>query len=170
MRELAEGCGQGSPLARALCVDFMSYLPFDLLVKADRSAMLHSLELRSPFLDTALIEYANALPDHMKRRGLTTKWILRDAFRDMIPDPIKRRGKMGFGVPLGAWFRTGLRDHVRDTLAPSARLYDYVRPQAVNRLLDEHESGLTEHHHKIWLLITLERWLQLLPSWSNGEA
>jgi asparagine synthase (glutamine-hydrolysing) len=167
MEQIASSCGPSSPLARALCINFMSYLPYDLLVKADRSAMLHSLELRSPFLDTALIEYVNALPDRMKRRGLRTKWILRDAFEDLIPPPIQRRRKIGFGVPLGTWFRTQLRPSVRDTLAPSARLYEYIRPEAVRRLLDEHDSGVNEHHHKIWLLITLERWLQLLPSWST---
>ena len=66
--------------------------------------MLHSLELRSPFLDTALVEYVTALPDSMKRRGLTTKWILRRAFRDLVPREIQRRAKMGFGIPLGRWF------------------------------------------------------------------
>ena len=166
MGRVARGCACGSPLAKALCINFMSYLPYDLLVKADRSAMMHSLELRSPFLDTALIDYVNALPDNMKRRGFKTKWILRDAFRDLIPDPIQQRGKMGFGVPLGTWFRTGLRDHVRDTFAPGARVYDYVRPEYVLRLLDEHEAGLNDHQHKVWLLLTLERWLRLLPSWS----
>ena len=162
---VAGACGHGSPLAMALGINFMSYLPYDLLVKSDRAAMLHSLELRSPFLDTALIEYVTALPDRMKRRGLTTKWILRRAFADLVPPAIQRRGKMGFGVPLGTWFRTGLRDYVRDTFAPSARLYEYVRPDVVRRLLDEHEAGVQDHEYKMWLLITVERWLQLLPTW-----
>jgi asparagine synthase (glutamine-hydrolysing) len=164
---LATDCGHASPLARALGINFMSYLPYDLLVKADRAAMLHSLELRSPFLDTALIEFVTALPDGMKRRGWKTKWILREAFQDLIPPAIRKRGKMGFGVPLAQWFRTGLRDYVRDTLAPSARLYQYVRPAAVERLLGEHEAGTQDHQHKIWLLLTVERWLQLLPGWSG---
>jgi asparagine synthase (glutamine-hydrolysing) len=163
---VARTCGCSSPLACALCINFMSYLPYDLLVKADRSAMLHSLELRSPFLDTALIEYVNALPDRMKRRGLRTKWILREAFDELVPRVIQRRGKMGFGVPLGAWFRTDLRDYVRDTLAPSARLYEYVRPEVVDQLLREHDDESHNHEHKLWLLITVERWLQLLPKWS----
>jgi asparagine synthase (glutamine-hydrolysing) len=166
--EVAQNCGSASPLARALCINFMSYLPYDLLVKADRSSMLHSLELRSPFLDTALIEYVNALPDRMKRRGTKTKWILRDAFQELVPRAILQRKKMGFGVPLGNWFRTELRTYVEDTFAPSARLYEYVQPNAVRRLLTEHQSGIHNHENKIWLLITLERWLQLLPGWSSG--
>ncbi len=164
---VADACGHASPLASALGINFMSYLPYDLLVKSDRAPMLHSLELRSPFLDTALVEYVTALPDRMKRRGITTKWILRKAFEDLVPRPIRRRGKMGFGVPLGRWFRTGLRDYVRDTFAESARLYEYVRPEVVRRLLEEHETGLHDHEYKIWLLITIERWLQLLPTWSG---
>jgi asparagine synthase (glutamine-hydrolysing) len=164
---LAQAEGRISPLARALRINFLSYLPYDLLVKADRSAMLHSLELRSPFLDTKLIEYVNALPDRMKRRGVRTKWILREAFKDLVPPAIQRRGKMGFGVPLGKWFRTGLRDYVRDTFAPSARLYEYLRPDAIGRLVREHEEGVHDHQYKIWLLITLERWLRLLPTWSG---
>jgi asparagine synthase (glutamine-hydrolysing) len=164
---LAQAEGRISPLARALRINFLSYLPYDLLIKADRSAMVHSLELRSPFLDTRLIEYVNALPDSMKRRGIRTKWILRKAFQDLLPPAIQRRGKMGFGVPLGSWFRAGLRDYVRDTFAPSARLYEYLRPAAVGQLLREHEEGLQDHQYKIWLLITFERWLRLLPTWSN---
>jgi asparagine synthase (glutamine-hydrolysing) len=164
---VARQCNGASPLASALCINFMSYLPYDLLVKADRSSMLHSLELRSPFLDTALIEYVAALPDHLKRRGFTTKWILRKAFRDLIPRPIQERGKMGFGVPLGTWFRADLRDFVRDTFAPSARLYQYVRPEAVAHLLTEHDEGVHDHQDRIWLLLTVERWLQLLPTWSS---
>ncbi|MGA7124515.1 MAG: asparagine synthase (glutamine-hydrolyzing) [Polyangiaceae bacterium] len=162
---VARRCGDASPLATALGINFLSYLPYDLLVKADRAAMLHSLELRSPFLDTALVEYVTALPDGMKRRGLTSKWILRRAFADLVPQAIARRSKMGFGAPLGRWFRAGLRSYVRDTFGPSARLYQYVRREFVSRLLDQHESGLHDHEYKLWLLITMERWLQLLPTW-----
>jgi asparagine synthase (glutamine-hydrolysing) len=170
MDGLAQSCGRASPLATALGINFMSYLPYDLLVKSDRAAMLHSLELRSPFLDTALVEYVTALPDSMKRRGLTTKWILRRAFRDLVPREIQRRAKMGFGIPLGRWFRTGLRGYLRDTFAPSARLYEYVRPDVVLRLLEEHETGLHDHEYKIWLLITMERWLQLFPAWCQSTG
>jgi asparagine synthase (glutamine-hydrolysing) len=165
--DVSRGLGQTSPLARSLGINFGSYLPYDLLVKADRAAMLHGLELRSPFLDTELVEYVNALPDRMKRRGLETKWILRRAFADIVPPSILRRKKMGFGAPLAQWFRAGLRDYVRDTFAPSARIYEYLRPEAVGRLIDEHERGQNDNQYKIWLCITIERWLRLLPSWTS---
>ena len=89
--EVAGRCGEATPLSRALHYNFLSYLPYDLMIKADRASMLHGLELRSPFLDTALIEYVARLPDSMKRRGLATKWILRRAFADMLPEAILRR-------------------------------------------------------------------------------
>ena len=94
-----------SPLALALNHNFGAYLPCDLLVKMDRTSMAHALEARSPFLDTALVEYVSGLPDDYKLRGRTTKYILRKAFADLMPPEIRSRGKMGFGIPLGTWFR-----------------------------------------------------------------
>src|SRR5205814_10307592 len=98
-----------STLSRQLHANFISYLLDDLLVKVDRCTMANSLEARSPFLDTALVEYVAALPDSMKlsARG-QTKVILREAFADLIPSEIQRRGKMGFGIPFGLWFRGAL--------------------------------------------------------------
>ena len=94
------------PLARALALNFETYLPEDLLVKADRCSMAHGLELRSPLLDTALMKLAATLPGgHLVHRGVL-KRVLREAFAELLPEPIRRRGKMGFGVPLPTWFRT----------------------------------------------------------------
>ena len=122
--------------------------------------MAHSLETRSPFLDTALVEFAARLPDRYKRRGLQTKWILKRAFADLIPTEIQRRGKMGFGIPLGTWFRGGLRDYVQERLAHGASLYEYVDETYVGELLREHLDGRADHGHKLWLLLTLEVWLK----------
>jgi asparagine synthase (glutamine-hydrolysing) len=141
-----------SPLKRALSFNFDTYLANDLLVKADRATMLHSLELRSPFLDTSLIEY---------------KWILRRAFEDVLPSEILHRGKMGFGMPLGTWFRGGLREYVHDSLGPSAKTFQFLRRDYVETLLREHHAQEKDHEHQIWLLLTFERWLQTLPAWSR---
>jgi asparagine synthase (glutamine-hydrolysing) len=149
-------------LSRVLEHNFVSYLPFDLLVKADRSSMAHGLEARSPFLDTALVEYAATLPPRYLRRGRDTKIVLKHAFADLLPEAITRRGKMGFGVPLGAWFRTDLRAYLRDRLADGARLYEYVDRAAVARLLDEHDRGARDHGQKLWALLALEVWLRSL--------
>jgi asparagine synthase (glutamine-hydrolysing) len=163
------GVDDVSPLSRVLATNFHSYLHDDLLVKADRMSMAASLEARAPFLDRALIEYVATLPDDYKLRGRTTKAILREAFADLVPEPVKRRGKKGFGVPLDAWFRGGLRDYAHDHLmAPSARLRGYLSPAFVGRLLDAHASGQVNHGHRIWTLLTFERWLQLLPTWRQA--
>ena len=122
-----EQMGGLSTLGVLLHANFRSYLLDDLLVKVDRCAMANSLEARSPFLDTALIEYVGTLPDSMKLQGLQTKVILRKAFQDLVPASVTKRSKMGFGVPLGAWFRTDLKDYVRDLLLdPSARYRTFL--------------------------------------------
>jgi asparagine synthase (glutamine-hydrolysing) len=157
--------GGRSTLAQVLNHNFATYLPYDLLVKMDRCSMAHALETRSPFLDTALIDYVSGLPDHFKLRGRTTKYILRKTFADLMPPEITGRGKMGFGVPLGAWFRGGLREYLMDHLtSPGARLTDYVRPQVIAKMLREHMNHEAEHHEQFWALLTLEIWLRNLPA------
>jgi asparagine synthase (glutamine-hydrolysing) len=165
----AEGHG-ATTLARVLEHNFRTYLPYDLLVKADRTSMANALELRSPFLDTALVEYAGSLPPHYLRRGLQTKRILKDAFRDLLPEAILKRGKMGFGVPLGTWFRGSLRDYLHDHLGPGARVDDYLSREVVSRLLDEHARGAADHGHRLWALLTLEVWLRSLASQQLARA
>jgi asparagine synthase (glutamine-hydrolysing) len=157
-------------LARVLEHNYRTYLPYDLLVKADRCSMAHALEARAPFLDTALVEYAETLPPSYLRRGRDTKVILKHAFRDLLPRAIATRGKMGFGVPLGAWFRGDLRDYLRDRLAPGARLYDFVDAAVVARMVDEHERGARDHGQKLWALLTLEIWLRALAASGRASA
>lgn len=154
--------GSASVLSRILEHNFEGYLPYDLLVKADRSSMLHSLELRSPFLDTALIEYAARLPDRFRRRGVNMKWLLKQAFRDLLPKEIFGRGKMGFGVPLGAWFRGELRSYVQDYLRDGAHLYEWIDRNYVRSLLAEHFEHRADHGQRLWLLLTIELWLRSL--------
>ena len=164
-----------STLTRLLDVNLKTYLLDDLLVKTDRCSMAHALEARSPFLDRALMEYVFALPDEMKLRGGTTKYLLRRAFADLVPSEILQRGKMGFGVPLQAWFSADLRDHLHDTLlAPDAKLRHYVNPRYVSQLYEEHLAAHEDHSARLWTLLTFELWLRNLPTWSapfeNREA
>jgi asparagine synthase (glutamine-hydrolysing) len=160
-----------SPLSRALYANFVSYLPDDLLVKADRCTMASSLEARSPFLDRRLVEYVAALPDDCKLRGREGKSILREAFADLVPAPILRRRKMGFGVPLSVWFRRELREYVRDLLLdPNARSRAFVSRPFVERLVGDHASGAAHGGLQLWSLICFERWLRLLPDWRRGSS
>jgi asparagine synthase (glutamine-hydrolysing) len=157
-----------STLSKVLHANYTSYLPDDLLVKADRCTMANSLEARSPFLDRALVEYAAALPDDLKLRGRQTKVILREAFADLLPPAVQRRGKMGFGVPLDAWFRGELRDYMRDLLlAPDARYRDMLSATFVESLVTRHLSGDATFGHQLWSLLCFEQWLRLLPEWTR---
>lgn len=151
---------RGTPaLERILDFNYATYLPYDLLVKTDRSSMLHSLEVRAPFLDRDLTDFAARLPASFVRRGKTTKRILKHAFPEFLPDALVNRPKMGFGVPLGAWFRGSLRTLLRDQLGPGARLYRYVSRPHVEKLLAEQDAKVADHSHRLWLLLTLEVWL-----------
>jgi asparagine synthase (glutamine-hydrolysing) len=159
-RAALAGTEDASVLSRVLAHNFETYLPCDLLVKADRASMMHSLEVRSPFLDTALVDLAARLPDSLRRRGTKTKWLLRHAYRDLIPESIMHRPKMGFGVPLGTWLRGDLKPFVLDHFAERAELYDFVEPAVVRRLLREHFEAVADHGHRLWLLLTLQVWLR----------
>jgi len=160
-----------STLSKVLHANFASYLPDDLLVKTDRCTMANSLEARSPFLDRELIEYVAALPDDLKLKSRHTKVILREAFADILPPAIQRRGKMGFGVPLGTWFRGDLRDYMRDLLvSPNARYRTMLSAPYVESLVSRHLSGDANLGHQLWSLLCFEQWLRLLPDWTRRAS
>jgi asparagine synthase (glutamine-hydrolysing) len=138
-------------------LDVATYLPGDLLPKADIASMAHSLELRSPLLDRKVLELGLALPDSLKTRGRQGKVALRRAFAADLPPEVAARGKTGFGVPIGRWFRGELSDLARDVLVGERALF---RREAVERLLDEHESGRRDHAQRLWCLVMLELWLR----------
>jgi asparagine synthase (glutamine-hydrolysing) len=138
-------------------LDIETYLPGDLLLKADLASMAHSLELRSPFLDHDVVALGLALPDSLKTHGREGKVALRRAFAADLPAEVAGRGKSGFGVPLGRWFRSELRDTAHDLLSGDR---GWFRPDTVRRLLDEHESGRADHGHRLWCLLMLELWVR----------
>ena len=149
------------PVAATALVDAVTYLPNDILAKVDIASMANALEVRSPFLDHEVAAYALALPTAAKLGawGLSTKKLLRDAFAGLLPEPIRRRGKMGFGVPIAAWLRRPLRGYVQDyLLSPECLGRGYFRPDAVRRLVDEHVRGRADHADHLWALLNLELW------------
>ena len=141
----------------ALALDVATYLPDDLLVKVDIATMAHALEARSPMVDHVFMEFAAALPSHMKLRGLTTKYLLKRAARPLLPAAVIDRPKMGFGVPLDRWLRHELRDMAYDLLLSRRAIERGIfREAAVRRLLDEHGSGRSQWHLQLWSLLFLE--------------
>lgn len=170
-REYLKRISGYTPLSQLLYLNIKTYLPNDLLVKMDRTTMAHALEARSPFLDMALMEYSASLPDRMKLRWGWTKYILKKAFSDLLPPAILGRGKRGFGVPLGTWFKGELGDFVRDLLlSPDARMKEYLNPGYVGRVIQEHMEGVRDHGHRLWAILAFEVWLRTLGRWGAGSA
>jgi len=156
-------------LATLLYLDAKLYLQDGVLVKVDRASMACSLEVRSPFLDTAVVEFASRLPARQKLRRLTTKFLLKRALRGLLPDRILHRRKKGFGVPVGAWIRGPWHDLFREVLAPDriAR-QGLLNPQTVTHLLSEHLAGTHDHRKKLWNLFVLQMWHRSYLE--NGEV
>ena len=160
-----------STLGKLLHANYKTYLLDDLLVKTDRCTMANSLEARSPFLDTALVEYAATIPDALKLRRGRTKIILRDAFADLLPQKIITRGKMGFGVPFGTWFRTDLREYLSDLLLVGRPLCaDYLSLDYVRQLITRHLDGQADLGLQLWSILCFEQWLRILPDWRRSSA
>jgi asparagine synthase (glutamine-hydrolysing) len=149
-------------LDQILYVNFKTYLSDDLCVKMDRMSMAHSLEARSPFLDTAIVDYVSRIPAAQKIGWRRVKPLLRQAFWPLLPKEIWNRRKHGFGVPLGPWFRSGaLRELFEDeVLAPQARCSAYLDQKVLAALWQRHQDGQGEYGAPLWALLTLERWLR----------
>lgn len=146
-------------LTQTTAADLLSYLPCDILTKVDIASMAHGLECRSPFLDHEVVALAGRMPVGMKMRGLTTKSILKRTFAELLPPSIRRRGKMGFGVPLDHWFRHELKESLQDTLGSQrCRERGWFEASAVQKLLDDHLQGKWDHSARIWALFMLEKW------------
>ena len=154
----SEGAGL---LDRLLDLNLRTYLLDDLLPKVDRTSMAHALEVRSPFLDRDLLEWALRLPDRLRIRGPVLKRVLKKALAADLPREVLRRRKRGFGVPVDRWFRTDLRQYVEGMLgSPEARVRSRLDGAAVDRLLGEHREGVANHGPALWTLLTLEVFLR----------
>jgi asparagine synthase (glutamine-hydrolysing) len=147
-----------SRLQRLLYADIKTYLQ-ELLMKQDQMSMAASIESRVPFLDHKLVEFSTALPDRLKIRGWTTKYVLREAMKGLVPEPILRRSKMGFPVPLGRWFRQDFRP-LLDELVVGERTVarGLFRPEFLERLVHEHAAGTANHTERLWTLVNFELW------------
>lgn len=145
----------------SLLADTMTYLPNDLLVKVDIASMAVSLEARSPFLDHHVIEFAASLPENLKLRGLTSKYLLKRVLAKLLPAENLQRRKMGFGVPIGHWLRGKMQPFLRETLLSEKSLgRGFFQPAAVARMVELHTRGERDYAHQLWTLLMLELWFQ----------
>jgi asparagine synthase (glutamine-hydrolysing) len=150
--------GASTLLDRLLYSDIKTYL-VELLMKQDQMSMATSIESRVPFLDHKLVEYAATLPDAWKLSGLTTKRVLRESMKGLLPDSILNRPKMGFPVPFAGWTRGPWNAVAREVLLDRRSTErGIIDPQAVARLLRDHADGRTDGGDRIWSLLNLELW------------
>ncbi len=149
----------GSYLDKTLYTDLHTYLPGDLLVKADRMTMAASLEGRSPFLDHELVEWSARVPDQFKVKGRSGKYLLKKAFAKELPESLKGRAKQGFGIPLSAWFRGPLLDWSKQILLDNGSpLHQWFERDVLNTLIEEHVSARVDHGKRLYALAMLGMW------------
>jgi asparagine synthase (glutamine-hydrolysing) len=171
LAEMAEGGG----LQRYLDFDQGYYLPDDILYKVDRISMAHSLEVRPPFLDPRIVDFAAGLPERLKLRGSNSKYVLRRLMRDKLPRTVLQRPKIGFDVPIHEWLRGVLRPLLLDTLSQEAVLASGLfHWPAVKRLVNAHLERKANHGYHLWglmvLLIWMKRWKIELASEEAGPT
>jgi asparagine synthase (glutamine-hydrolysing) len=148
-----------SALRKILCFDQTSWLADNLLERGDRMTMAASLEARMPFMDHELAAYVSSLPDKYRLRGMTTKWLLREAMKRLLPTSILERPKIGFRVPVNEWFRGPMKDYIYDHLTgPASRTRDYYYRPELEKILSEHIGGRQNHEKLLWCLLNLEIW------------
>jgi asparagine synthase (glutamine-hydrolysing) len=170
-REAWDACPL-DPLTRLQHIDLSVYLPDDLLVKADRMSMATSLEVRVPFVDHRIVEFAASLPPGLKVRGLTTKYILKRTMRGDVPARILSGKKRGFNVPMAAWLAGDLRELVHDVLGERrVRQAGFFDPAAVAALIRAHESRHADHSRTIYALLMFALWCdEYLPARRPADA
>ncbi len=164
-RHIEEPFGRvADPVAAAGYVDLLTYLPGDLLVKVDIASMAHSLEVRCPFLDPAVVASGMSIPGGQK----LGKAVLKRAFRAMLPKAILDRPKQGFAVPVAKWLRGPLKEMMQDLLlGRRARERGLFKPAGVKQLVDEHLSEKADHQDRLWLLLVFELWAR---EWLDGNS
>ena len=146
-------------LTRMLYSDLKTWLVDDLLIKADKMTMANSVELRVPFLDYRVVEYAATIPSTMKMHRGTVKWILKQAMQDRLPPEIIKREKVGFPTPLAIMFQKDLSGYLRELLLSRHCLNRaYFKRSAIEELIDEHVTQRRDHHKILWQLVVLEEW------------
>jgi asparagine synthase (glutamine-hydrolysing) len=158
-RQMLAECDSPDVVEQMQSLDTRLYLAEDILTKVDRASMAVSLEVRAPFLDPRVAEFAASLPANYKLRGSKTKYILKQAIDAYLPPFVTRRGKKGFGVPVAEWLKGKLRPLARDLLSPErVRRAGVFNADYIARLQSEHERGVANHRKLLWTLLMFELW------------
>jgi asparagine synthase (glutamine-hydrolysing) len=149
-------------LDRVFFADINSYLPDCLLPKVDIASMVHSLEIRSPFLDHQFLELTAKIPSNLKLKGQKNKYIFKKTVKNLLPKEILSRKKMGFGLPLKHWFRKELKDYLREILLSQKAINrGLFNKNYVEKLIIDHKIGKENYANHLWALLTLEHWFRI---------
>ncbi|PPD05251.1 MAG: asparagine synthetase B [Methylobacter sp.] len=160
-RRYAGNAPVNNPMALVQYLDFKTYLPGDILTKVDRASMAHALEVRVPLLDHKLVEWIAKLPGKFKLHGREGKYLFKKALESYLPDDVLYRPKMGFSVPLAAWFRGPLKERVRTSLLGDVMAHSgYFNMEFLKKMVDDHQAGLRDHSAAIWTLLMFEAFLR----------
>ncbi|MBK5291225.1 MAG: asparagine synthase (glutamine-hydrolyzing) [Acidobacteriia bacterium] len=143
-----------------LYLDQLLYLPEDILYKCDRMSMAHSLEIRPPFLDPRIVDFAASLPENLKVRGGNLKYVLRELMRDKLPKAVLQRKKEGFDIPAHQWFRESLRPMLQDTVTARRAREAGLQWEAIERLMQDHQERRVNAGYQLWGLLTLFLWMK----------
>ena len=158
-KELLKICDAENQIEQMQFLDMNFYLAEDILTKVDRASMAVSLEVRAPFLDHRVAEFAAGLPPDYKLRGSKTKYILKKSVEKLLPKSIAKRPKKGFGIPIAEWLKTLLNPLMHDMLSADRlihqKLFDH---EYVQKLILEHEQGVASHHKQLWTLLVFQLW------------
>jgi asparagine synthase (glutamine-hydrolysing) len=161
IRQVMAAAPTDDPISRVQYTDLKTYLPGDILTKVDRASMAHALEVRVPILDHKFAEWTGTIPAGAKLKGREGKAIFKKALEPLLPEEVLYRPKMGFGVPLAGWLRGPARARVLASLKGEAlRGCGLFEVGAIDRLVDQHMSGLSDHTQPIWALLMFAGFLE----------
>lgn len=170
LKALIEDTDATTLLNRLLYADTKTYL-HELLMKQDQMSMAASIESRVPFLDHKLVEFSARMPERMKLRGWTTKYVLRESMKGVLPDVILKRRKMGFPVPVGTWFRGKYRSVIDEyVLSERTLARGLFEPEYLKQMVEAHQSGVENHADRLWSLLNLEIWLRQFIDGEDSSA
>ena len=160
IRSHHDRCPATDRLNREIYLDLKFVMPDSVLMKVDKMSMAHALEIRVPFLDHRVVEFAAGLPSDWKLKGFETKAIFRKALKGLLPETIVGRGKQGYSLPIKNLLREGLKEYMVARLNESPIIRETMHLPFLNRLIRDHLDRVQNYNHLLWALINLSVWHQ----------
>ncbi|HDS09841.1 MAG TPA: asparagine synthetase B, partial [Firmicutes bacterium] len=162
--------GEDDFINRMLYLDLKTYLPDDLLVKADRTSMANSMEVRVPLLDHEIVEFMASIPSSLKIKFFNRKIILKKALKGILPDFTFKKRKSGFSVPLNSWFRNELREPLNDLIFLPGHKIDFINYDFVKSMINSHVAGKADYSRQLWSILMLVLWYEKIYTFGGDNV